>query len=1201
MFEKRARKDQKILVIEDSQTQAQKLIGFLEDQGFQCVHARTGVDGLQAMQDSDPTLVVSDVLMPEMNGYDFCRAAKNDEALREIPIILLTSLSDTSDILRGLECGADNFITKPYSEDYLLTRIEYILTNRELRKRNRMQMGVEIEFAGKVHFITSERQQILDLLISTYEQAVHINDKLKRREEELEASILHLATLNAVGNTVNQSLDLEEILRDALEKLIEILLIDGAGIFLREGDTLVLKANLGLPDELSRPDLVPNLAFPPQAGRPSVGQPLNPAADDFPWFSVRSLNTPSSQFFMTVPLKAKNEIIGVIVLYMLQSQQFKQAEHEWIQSISNQIAVATENARLYGLMKSRRIQEQATLLALSQHLLTTINPDEILAYISQTARELVSADFVGIFLFDPRQQVLTLNACLGDCCAVLKALEVGHADDTVLGSVFRTKSLVHLPRLGDGELTVPPFFSECGLVSMVFLPIISGGSIFGVLTVGMTQFYQFGEEDLRLLSLVANQCATALSNVRLYRSTQDRACKLEQLSHLMTNIAAQHDSHLILQTAVKGLMALLEVPDGGYYAVHPHQKTLTLAVELSAFDHYPTTVQFGQGLVGGVAETGEPKVVDDYSQWEYRLDPLARVSASIMAVPVKFAGTLLGGLFAVDKAAPGRFSSNDLHLVNLLGNQVGIALQNSQAERALRESEEKYRLLFEASPQAMWVQDVQTNRFMEVNNTAITRYGYSREEFLTMSMQDLCYLQDTGTQDRSNQSDGSDVSAVQAPGVGKHYTKDGSVIWEEVVSHVVEFGQHPARLIIATDISERKILEEQLRHAQKMESIGTLAGGIAHDFNNILTAIMGFNDLAVRTVPPGSPVKNYLREVGNAADRASILTRQLLTFARKQVLEAKYFNLNDVILNLEKFLGRVIGEQIELKFLKAENLRMLHADISQIEQVLMNLCINARDAMPNGGTLLIETCNLTLDDAYCRLHTFAQPGEYVLLSVSDTGTGMDRATKERIFEPFFTTKEAGKGTGLGLAMVYGIVSQHNGFINVYSEVNHGTIFRVYLPTVSTPSETVAKPEADELFSGSGTILLVEDEAIVRDLVVALLEPEGYTVVQAINGLEAIRLFEDREGKVDLVISDIVMPEMGGKQLFEVLRQRDPTLKFILMTGYSTDPISAQGDGSSKPTMLHKPFSPIDLFRKIKDVLGNADGHNFPQKDSMYRQ
>ncbi|HNB72832.1 MAG TPA: response regulator, partial [Acidobacteriota bacterium] len=217
MFEKRARKDQKILVIEDSQTQAQKLIGFLEDQGFQCVHARTGVDGLQAMQDSDPTLVVSDVLMPEMNGYDFCRAAKNDEALREIPIILLTSLSDTSDILRGLECGADNFITKPYSEDYLLTRIEYILTNRELRKRNRMQMGVEIEFAGKVHFITSERQQILDLLISTYEQAVHINDKLKRREEELEASILHLATPNAGGNTVNQSLDLEEILRGALE------------------------------------------------------------------------------------------------------------------------------------------------------------------------------------------------------------------------------------------------------------------------------------------------------------------------------------------------------------------------------------------------------------------------------------------------------------------------------------------------------------------------------------------------------------------------------------------------------------------------------------------------------------------------------------------------------------------------------------------------------------------------------------------------------------------------------------------------------------------------------------------------------------------------------------------------------------------------------------------------------------------------
>ncbi|MBI4750543.1 MAG: GAF domain-containing protein [Acidobacteria bacterium] len=1190
MFEKRAKKDQKILVVEDSLTQAQKLVGFLEDQGFQCLLARTGADGLTAMRENDPTLVVSDVLMPEMNGYDFCRAAKSDETLKEIPIILLTSLSDTTDILRGLECGADNFITKPYNEDYLLTRIEYILTNRELRKRNRLQMGVEIEFAGKIHFITSERQQILDLLISTYEQAVHINDKLKRREEELETSVLHLATLNAIGNTLNQSLDLDEILEVALEKLIEILLIDGAGIFLREGETLVLKANRELPVELLNPKLVHQfLQSPGMKPGNSGAESAEPVPGAFPWFKIHSIFPSNSQFFMGIPLRAKQEIIGFIVLYMLRSQQFNQAEIEWIQSIGNQIAAATENARLYELMKSKRIQEQAMLFALSQQLLTTMDLDEILAQTAQTARDLVQADLAGIFLADVRGQVLTLASCVGSQCSLFKEFQVSNTDETVFGSVFRTKVPVIVLEVDTEDGTAPPFLAETGFVSAAFIPVISGGDVLGVLMVGTTQIHQFGEGDLRLLALVANQCAAALSNVRLYQSTQDRASKLEQLSHLTADISAQHETYRILQTAVKGLMELLEVPDGGYFAFHPHLQTLTLDVNLSTIGHYPTLVQVEQGLVGRVVETGEAMVIEDYSQWEHRLEPLAQDQVSIMAIPVKFAGTLMGVLFATDKAAAGRFTSNDLHLGRLLGNQVGIALQNSQAERALRESEEKYRLLFEASPQAMWVQDLTTHRFLAVNDTAISRYGYSREEFLTMTMSDLSYPEGAQAGDIPDQSDAPAPSEPHLSGTGKHYTKNGSVIWGDVVSHVIEFSQQPARLIVATDISERKILEEQLRHAQKMESIGTLAGGIAHDFNNILTAIMGFNDLAIRTVPPASPVKNYLREVANAADRASMLTRQLLTFARKQILEAKHFNLNEVISNLEKFLGRVIGEQIELRFLKSDHLWVIHADISQVEQILMNLCINARDAMPNGGVLLIETCNISLDEAYCRFHTFAKPGDYVLLSVRDTGSGMDRATQERIFEPFFTTKEAGKGTGLGLAMVYGIVSQHNGFINVYSELDHGTIFRVYLPAVVTAGEVVTKVVNEEPFSGSGTILLVEDESIVRDLVTAVLEPEGYTVLQAVNGLEAIQLFEHHDGKVDLIISDMVMPGMSGKQLFETLTRRDPNLKFILMTGYSAEAIEGQIEGRVKPGMLHKPFSPLDLFRKIKEVLGTSNG------------
>jgi PAS domain S-box-containing protein len=387
-----------------------------------------------------------------------------------------------------------------------------------------------------------------------------------------------------------------------------------------------------------------------------------------------------------------------------------------------------------------------------------------------------------------------------------------------------------------------------------------------------------------------------------------------------------------------------------------------------------------------------------------------------------------------------------------------------------------------------------------------------------------------------------------------------------------------------TDISEHRQLEEQVRLSQKIESIGRLAGGVAHDFNNILTAIIGFTDLSLRQLPADSPLTHNLKEIRQSADRATYLTRQLLAFARKQILEPKNINLNDVISNFAKFLRRVISEYIELELRYAAELDTVYADISQIEQVLMNLCVNASDAMPNGGKLSIETSNVFVDESFIRLHPWAKIGKYALISVHDTGTGMDSDTQQRIFEPFFTTKELGKGTGLGLAMVYGIVKQHEGMIHVYSEPGLGTAFRIYLPSVTGSTKDKVETVVETPRGGSETILLVEDEVALRDLIVITLEDEGYKILVASDGEDAMKVFEENKDHIDLILSDVVMPKLGGKDLYNILHGRNPELKFIFMSGYSARVLSERFIIEERLELLRKPFSPVELTGKIREVL-----------------
>jgi two-component system cell cycle sensor histidine kinase/response regulator CckA len=508
--------------------------------------------------------------------------------------------------------------------------------------------------------------------------------------------------------------------------------------------------------------------------------------------------------------------------------------------------------------------------------------------------------------------------------------------------------------------------------------------------------------------------------------------------------------------------------------------------------------------------------------------------------------------------------------------------EQKRADAALRDSEERYRLMFENNPHVMWVYDLETLRFLAVNDTAVRHYGYSREEFLAMTVKDIRPTEDIpALMDNISQvSEGLDQA-----GLWRHRRKDGTIIGVEITSHFLNFAGRRAEVVLVNDVTEHRQLEEQLRQSQKMEAVGRLAGGIAHDFNNLLTVINGYGDLLLWRLPPEDSSRHYLEEIKKAGARAASLTRQLLAFSRRQVLQPEVLDLNAVVSDLERMLHRLIGEDIELRTNLDPVLWRIKADPGQIEQVIMNLIINARDAMPQGGKLTIETRNQFLDEEYARQHVLVRPGHYVMLAVSDTGIGIDEKTQAHIFEPFFTTKEAGKGTGLGLSTAYGIVNQSDGHISVSSEVRQGATFRIYLPMVGEPArKTEQVIERAAMFLGAETILLVEDEEVVRNLARQALEMYGYHVLQAGSGKAAISICERHAEPIQLLITDVVMPGMSGRELAEYLSPLRREMKVLYMSGYTDDAIVHQGVLGKETNFIQKPFSLDDLARKVREVL-----------------
>jgi hypothetical protein len=493
------------------------------------------------------------------------------------------------------------------------------------------------------------------------------------------------------------------------------------------------------------------------------------------------------------------------------------------------------------------------------------------------------------------------------------------------------------------------------------------------------------------------------------------------------------------------------------------------------------------------------------------------------------------------------------------------------AKQLFQDKERKFQLLFEDHPQPMLVIDPAERIILEGNTAAAALYGYTHEQFRGMSLDALLM-----SEEKSQVSGGS----------VRHRTSSGRGIDVEVAQHEIDFGGRAAELTIVTDVSGRRQLEEQLRQAQKMESVGMLAGGVAHDFNNLLTIISGYSQLIMNALQPGDPNHYAAEQILKAGERAATLTQQLLAFSRRQVLQPRVLDLNKLVTALSTMLRRLIGEDIDLQLVLRPDLGMVSADPGQIEQVLMNLVVNARDAMPKGGTVTIETANVELDENYSGRHLAVKPGPYAQIAVSDNGGGMDEATQARLFEPFFTTKGVGRGTGLGLSTVFGIVKQCGGNLDVYSVPNRGTSVKVYLPRIEQPATVETESRRRRVASGSETVLLVEDDEMVRHLVSETLVRAGYKVMDTSDPLEARRLSDSYEGPIHLLIADVVMPKVSGRELAEELRARRSGMKVLYMSGYTDHAIVNTGILRKEVAFLQKPFTPAALTEKVREVLEN---------------
>ncbi len=668
--------------------------------------------------------------------------------------------------------------------------------------------------------------------------------------------------------------------------------------------------------------------------------------------------------------------------------------------------------------------------------------------------------------------------------------------------------------------------------------------------------------------------------------------RTEELNAALYAIAARNQATEDLQqfyAAIHNIVGQLMNAKNFYIALYDRQtQVLSFPYFVDEADEAPQPKRLGKGLTEYVMRTGEPLLatpaVFEELMRRGEVELIGAPSVDWLGVPLKSGTASIGALVVQSYRAHIRFGERDREILKFVSQQLASAIEHKRYEEALRRSEARYRSLILSAAYGIY-RCTLDGRFLDVNPALITMLGYgSVEELLKLDPQHEVFVNAqelqrlTGDYRRTGNLNGVEVQ-------WKH--KDGRVITVRLSGRAVNSPDETEEVLelIAEDITDRRQLEEQFRQAQKMEAVGRLAGGVAHDFNNLLMVINGYTEVLLEQLEPDSSMHQKVESIQQAAERAATLTRQLLAFSRKQLLELKVVEVNTVIEDIEQLLRPLIGENIELATRLSPDAGRTRADAGQIEQVIMNLVVNAKDAMPQGGRITLQSSCVTVQNFHEQ--RFILPGPYVVISVSDTGHGMDEETQSRVFEPFFTTKEKGKGTGLGLSTVYGIVKQSNGYVYAQSEVGSGTTFYIYLPRVEDPAEGASPAKSQENEQGGcETVLLVEDEESVRELVRETLSMRGYRVLEAENGEDGLRLAETCKQHIDILVTDVVMPGIGGRELAKKLVLARPGICVLYLSGYTEDAIVHQGALGPGTAFLQKPFTLQSLAKKVRDVLNS---------------
>jgi len=816
-------------------------------------------------------------------------------------------------------------------------------------------------------------------------------------------------------------------------------------------------------------------------------------------------------------------------------------------------AMNTRHLRLENV----QLREAVAIHELSETIAFTLDPQTVLSKLADGALVQSDADEVSILLPTSDGKDLYVAAVRGEMRERLLGERIP-LQESISSWVARER----LPLILNGEVSDERFVAlwpRSDIRSAVSVPMQVANKLVGIINLNMTnRLRPFTLGQMKALTILAGTAAAALESASLYVQVQK----------------AEENYRSIFENAVEGIFQ--GTPEGRFLTVNPAMARI-----------------FGYASPAEMIES-----VTDVASQLY-VNPVDREKAAQVE---KEQGVLHG--FEIQAYRKDRekiwLSLNRRAVYDKNGDEirregsVEDITERKRAEQELSKSQERYRDLVENAHDIIYSHDLQGN-YTSMNKAGEQITGYSSEEALNLNLKQTVTPECLATAQEmlKRKLAGEKVTAYEMEIIakdGRHITVEANT--KLVLQEGVPVGVQG----IARDITERKRMEkalreseEQLRQSQKMEAIGQLAGGVAHDFNNLLTAINGYSSLALRRLGDDHPVKPHLEEIKKAGDRAANLTRQLLAFGRKQMLQPLALNLNDVVTDMTKMLKRLIGEDVQLVTKLSPELKKIKADPGQIEQVLVNLVVNARDAMPTGGSLTIETANAELDARYTSQHIDVRPGHYIMLAVSDTGSGMDRKTLDRIFEPFFTTKEKGKCTGLGLSTVYGIVKQSGGNVWVYSEPGRGTTFKIYLQVEEGHKQTATAVAEPAMQRGSETVLLVEDEDMVRNLATELLQESGYCVLTANGGEEAIQLFKQHK-KIDLLITDVVMPKMSGKDVAYYLRKVHPETKVLFMSGYTDEAIVHHGIVDSNIAFIQKPFSETALAQKVREVLDSEDGH-----------